>query len=149
MKIEKAGTDQIRWIVRHRVEMLRSMGWAEEDLLKTELVVRQFLETSWTEELECYLAIEDGIVVGGCAVAVQKVLPSSRNPAGTQAYLHNMFVEPEYRRRGIATALLEHIVDVCRGRGILRLVLHATDMGRPIYERMGFEISDNYFVLVL
>lgn len=129
--------------------MLRSMGWAEEDLQKTESVVRRFLETSWTEELECYLAVDDGTVVGGCAVAVQKVLPSNKNPAGTQAYLHNMFVEPEYRRRGIATALLEHIVDVCRRRGIKRFVLHATDMGRPIYERMGFEISDNYFVLAV
>jgi len=129
--------------------MFRSMGWEEGDLLKTESVARQFLETSWSEELECYLAIEDDKVVGGCAVAVQRMLPSSRNPGGTQAYLHNMYVEEEYRGRGVATALLDHIFSVCRMRGIRRVTLHATDMGRPIYERMGFEMSDNYFVMVL
>jgi GNAT superfamily N-acetyltransferase len=126
--------------------MFRSMGWNEEELKQTESIVREFLSANSDGDIECYLAMEDRNVVGGCALSVQKMLPSSRNRTGLQAYLHNMYVEPEYRGRGIATALLTFIFELCQKRGIQRFSLHASEMGRPLYERIGFEKSDNYYV---
>jgi GNAT superfamily N-acetyltransferase len=126
--------------------MFRSMGWSEEELSKTEPIVREFLATSSGRGVDCYLAMEDDRVVGGCAVSVQRMLPSYKNRTGMQAYLHNMYVEPDYRGRGIATALLEYILDTYRKKGISRFALHASEMGRPLYERMSFEKSDNYYV---
>lgn len=146
MKIVRATKDEAEWVVRHRIEMFRSMGWTEEELKMTEPTVREFLASSSARDVDCYLATEDGKIVGGCAVSIQRVLPSYKNRMGLHAYLHNMYVEPDYRGRGIATALLEFILETYRKRGVDRFELHASEMGRPLYERMGFEKSDTYYV---
>lgn len=146
MKIVRATRGQADWIVRHRIEMFRSMGWSEEELKKSEPIIREYLAAPSARDVDCYLVMEDGKVVGGCAISVQHVLPSYRNRTGMHAHLHNMFVEPEYRRRGIATALLDFIIDTYRKRGVSRFELHASEMGRPLYERLGFEKSDTFYI---
>jgi GNAT superfamily N-acetyltransferase len=56
-----------------------------------------------------------------------------------RAYVLNVFVETEFRGRGLAHALLERCVAEARERGVGVVTLHASDAGRPIYEQMGFE----------
>lgn len=146
MKIVRATRAQADWVVRHRIEMFRSMGWSDEELEKSEPIVREFLATPSARVIDCYLAMEDGKVIGGCAVSVQRVLPSYRNRTGMHAHLHNMFVESEYRRGGIATALLEFIIDTYRKKGVSRFELHASEMGKSLYERLGFVKSDTFYI---
>jgi len=145
MKIARATKRQADWVVRHRIEMFRSMGWSEDELEKTEPIVREFFAMAPNNDIDCYLVTEEGKIVGGCAVSILRMLPSYKNRTGLQAYLHNMYVEPDYRGKGIATALLEFILDTYTKRGIRRFTLHASEMGRPLYEHMGFEKSDNYY----
>jgi GNAT superfamily N-acetyltransferase len=46
---------------------------------------------------------------------------------------------PEHRQRGYAEAAMRHSLDMAHAAtGIVRTVLHATPMGRPVYERMGY-----------
>lgn len=49
-----------------------------------------------------------------------------------------MLVDPEYRRRGIATRLLSVALDYLRAAGIAAIKLDATPAGRPVYEAIGF-----------
>jgi predicted N-acetyltransferase YhbS len=49
----------------------------------------------------------------------------------------NVYVEPEWRR-GVAETLMRVQLDAVAERGIRRVVLHASDDGRPLYERLGF-----------
>ena len=50
----------------------------------------------------------------------------------------NVYVEPGCRRRGVAEALMRAILGALAARGIRRVVLHASDEGRRLYERLGF-----------
>ena len=50
----------------------------------------------------------------------------------------NVYVERAWRRRGVADALMRAVLDGLAGRGIRRIVLHASDDGRRLYERLGF-----------
>ncbi len=50
----------------------------------------------------------------------------------------NVFTELEWRRRGLATFVIERVIAWARVKRLDRLVLHATDKGRPIYARLGF-----------
>jgi GNAT superfamily N-acetyltransferase len=142
--IVQAGSEHIDWIVRHRVEMFRSMGWNDQDLDATSSATEKFLRTQWEGEPACYLKIERNMIVGGLAVSHYQVLPSGRNPSGLCAYVLNMFVEPEYRRKGIATELIEFVISKCREKGVGKVALHATEMGWPIYEKAGFTKTENY-----
>ena len=57
---------------------------------------------------------------------------------GRQALIINVFTEPEWRRRGLAQSLIEHILGWSRERGIDSVMLHASDDGRALYEQLGF-----------
>ena len=48
----------------------------------------------------------------------------------------NMYTAPEYRRQGIAFHTLDLLVKDAKEQGVLQIALEATDMGRPLYERV-------------
>jgi GNAT superfamily N-acetyltransferase len=54
----------------------------------------------------------------------------------------NVYCEPPHRRRGLARALMDAILDWCRERSISRVSLHASDEGRPLYEGLGFTATN-------
>lgn len=55
-----------------------------------------------------------------------------------RGYVLNMFVESEFRGRGIARKLLELSDAAFAERNIQYAVLHATSMGRSLYENNGW-----------
>ena len=147
--IIKAAEEHKEWIIRHRIEMFRAMGWNDEDLRFTEQATREFLDEAGNQAPTTYLAIENNVVQGGCAVTFYRTYPSKHNPTGQDAYIHNMFVEPQFRKKGIATRLLKHILDICKSEGIGRVALHSAPMGIGIYESLGFEKVENYYRMII
>jgi GNAT superfamily N-acetyltransferase len=49
-----------------------------------------------------------------------------------------MYVESDARRRGLGRQLMTAILAWLPGTDVVRLVLHASDEGRPLYESIGF-----------
>ena len=49
-----------------------------------------------------------------------------------------MATVPAARGRGLATALMAHALADARERGRTTSTLQATDLGRPVYERLGY-----------
>jgi ribosomal protein S18 acetylase RimI-like enzyme len=108
-------------------------------------VVSHEMELKNVAELTCaglwggpshgFLLYEDGkAVAGGSASFVEGI-----------SYIGWMATLPEYRGRGFAEALLRHMDAFMRQRyGVKETVLHATEMGRPVYERMGFRAVDEF-----
>jgi GNAT superfamily N-acetyltransferase len=81
----------------------------------------------------------DGKVVAGGSLWLRENHPSPRYRGTLQPYLMSMFTEPAYRRRGLATLIVKEAIDWSRKHGYSRLVLHASDMGEPVYAKLGFE----------
>ena len=65
-------------------------------------------------------------------------MPTFHNPSGNKAYIMNMYTHPDYRRRGIASAVLELLVKEALTRRVEHISLEATSMGRPLYTKYGF-----------
>jgi ribosomal protein S18 acetylase RimI-like enzyme len=55
-----------------------------------------------------------------------------------RGYVLNVFVQPAYRRRGLASALMKAADVEFARRGITFAVLHATETGKPVYEKTGW-----------
>ena len=84
-----------------------------------------------------------GTIVGGAGAHLRSILPRPRLGTGElelgpEAIVLNVYVEPEWRRRGVGEALMRTLLDALASRGISRVVLHASEAGRRIYERLGF-----------
>ena len=62
----------------------------------------------------------------------------SHPEVGQRGYVLNVFVEPDYRRRGLASALMKLAEAEFIRRGLGFAVLHATQVGRPVYEALGW-----------
>ena len=55
-----------------------------------------------------------------------------------RAMILNLYVEREYRRRGVAHELMMRMIAWCRDNGFSSVALHASEDGRALYERLGF-----------
>jgi ribosomal protein S18 acetylase RimI-like enzyme len=88
--------------------------------------------------------VEDGNrPVASAGMMVLDWPPTPYDPAGEQrGYLLNIFVEPEYRRRGLARSLVNLCMAEARRRGLRVVALHASEAGRPLYQGLGFHVSD-------
>lgn len=53
-------------------------------------------------------------------------------------FIGMVLTHPEYRSRGLARGLLEHVLTVADAFGIETLKLDATDQGEPLYRKLGF-----------
>jgi ribosomal protein S18 acetylase RimI-like enzyme len=63
---------------------------------------------------------------------------------GDVGWVGVIFVAPELRGRGIGRALTVAVCDILQGAGCRSLVLVATDLGRPVYDRLGFREQTRY-----
>jgi ribosomal protein S18 acetylase RimI-like enzyme len=54
-----------------------------------------------------------------------------------QGYIWSVWVEPGYRRQGISSKLVSMAVDYLRTLGCTGVVLHSSEAGRSVYERLG------------
>jgi GNAT superfamily N-acetyltransferase len=57
---------------------------------------------------------------------------------GPTGWIGNVAVDPDARGQGVGTAVSEAAMDWLRRAGVKTMLLTATQMGRPIYERLGF-----------
>lgn len=64
--------------------------------------------------------------------------PSPRFPHGRTGVLFNVYTRPEYRRRGLATRVMEALIAEARDLELDVIELHATDDGYPLYVSLGF-----------
>jgi GNAT superfamily N-acetyltransferase len=63
----------------------------------------------------------------------------SVTPAGNTAGITLMATPPRHQRKGMGHALLTQVITDYRRRGVERFYLAATEAGRPLYGRLGFE----------
>jgi GNAT superfamily N-acetyltransferase len=63
--------------------------------------------------------------------------------AGT-GWVGGVAVVPAHRRAGLGGALTAAIVGFLEARGVATVLLHATALGRPVYERLGFVAETEY-----
>lgn len=90
-----------------------------------------------------YLVFDGERFVGTGGVSFFQVMPTYHNPGGKKAYIMNIYTDPEYRRKGIAAKTLDMLIKDTKDKGITAILLEATEMGRPLYEKYGFVKMNN------
>jgi GNAT superfamily N-acetyltransferase len=146
-RIRRATLQDVDIIAWHRARMFQDMGDVSDDAFeilraKPRLRLKEWFENGDYIGWLAAPADNPESVVGGAGVRLQPILPrpldSSTIGEGRQGTIVNVFTEPQWRRRGIAGRLVKQIITWLKNEQIDRLLLHASDDGRSVYERLGF-----------
>ena len=92
---------------------------------------------------------ESGGTLCGLASVYKLVNHRSEIFGQPSAYVSNVYVDPQRRRQGWATALTGLCVAWAREHGCVVVRLRTSAMGRPVYAAMGFEQSDEMELLLV
>jgi GNAT superfamily N-acetyltransferase len=93
-----------------------------------------------------WLALDGMRGIGAVTLHVLETFPRIKAPRALDGRIRSMYVDPEYRRRGVASRLLETAIAEAKGEHIDRLTLSATAYGRSLYERTGFVAHENEMI---
>jgi len=140
--VKRATAEDSAWLAECRTQMFLDMNVAEEttDIVRCALV--EYLNRAIpTGRHLGWVALDGEGCVGGLCALIQEGPPFSRNLNGRSARLMSMYVVPERRRQGIGEALLKTALADLSELGIHVVSLVASEEGRPLYERFGFEDS--------
>ena len=96
-----------------------------------------------------WLAVDGGQIIATAAIVFYPFPPTYTNPSGIKGYITNMYTADAYRGRGIATTMLQKLTDEARARGVHKLWLGASVMGKPVYLRFGFHETGDWLELTL
>ncbi len=143
---KRATIEDLDLLTETRIEVLRAANKLSIDTDMSEVKKQSYdyYKTSLCDGIHiAYLVFDGDCFAGAGGVSFFRVMPTYHNPSGKKAYIMNMYIIPEYRRKGIAYKILDMLVRDTKSKGITAISLEATAMGRPLNERYGFIKMNN------
>ena len=136
----RARNEDVPFLIANRLKLLQSandLGDPQALQPVKEQLQSYYKKIETGEHIE-YLAYKGLQCVGSGGICFYQVLPTYHNPTGRRAYIANMYTLPEFRKRGIASKILDYLVKEAFQREIEYISLEATSSGRTVYEKYGF-----------
>ena len=143
--IREAAPSESAIILHHRRSMFRDMGEGTvEELDRMVEVARPWLARALGDgSYHHWLALDGlGRVAGGGGVLLSPWPANPKDPCTQRAVILNVYTEPEFRKRGIARQVMRTILAWVKQQGLRSVNLHASDQGRLLYEKLGFEATN-------
>jgi GNAT superfamily N-acetyltransferase len=144
--IREATLADVTTILAHRRSMFVDMGFTDSRALDAmDATCRLWLaEALGTGAYRGWLAVSpEARPLAGGGVALPSWPSHPRDPhAPRAAVILNVYTEHEHRRTGLARAIMSTILDWLRQSGFQYVSLHASDAGRPLYDALGFEATN-------
>jgi GNAT superfamily N-acetyltransferase len=143
--IREASPTELAIILHHRRSMFRDMGEGTvEELDRMVVVAKPWLERALADgSYRHWLALDgSGRVAGGGGVLLGPWPANPKDACTERAVILNVYTEPEFRKRGIARQIMVTILAWIKQRGLRAVNLHASKEGRRLYEKMGFEATN-------
>jgi GNAT superfamily N-acetyltransferase len=131
-------------LAEHRAAVwVEADHWTDAELQPQIPVWRDFFRRCMRDDsYAAFIAEEAGTVLGSGGLLVYLTIPRPGFDSDRAGRVQSVYVAPFARRRGVARALVQHIVDLARRNKLTSLVLHPTDAARALYADFGFEAAD-------
>ncbi|MCA8915383.1 MAG: GNAT family N-acetyltransferase [Planctomycetes bacterium] len=139
--VRPATVDDLPMLIRHRRGMLEDMArypaehfdqhdrdyapWARERLANGQLIG--------------FVAEVDGRAVASACIWLKERQPVPGYKGGRVPYLMSVFTERDCRGKGHGEAVSRAAVEWAAAGGYPLIALHASEMGRAMYEKLGFK----------
>jgi GNAT superfamily N-acetyltransferase len=139
--IREATPNDLPEILRHRRGMYEAMGFSDASALSSMLSTSEpYLATALANgTFRAWLAAVGDRAVAGGAILINPWPSHPYDLECRRATILNVYVDPEFRRQGIARRLMQTMIGWCKKEGFAAVYLHASKDGKPLYDALGFE----------
>lgn len=141
-----AGVDDIDEVMDIRLEMLRVVNNLPKDFEFTQEFVKAS-EDFFLNSNQTTILANDKETIGCATICYVDVMPTFDHQGGHRAHIMNVYCNLAYRRQGIAKRMMEILVEEAKSRAVTEISLDATEMGRKLYEAVGFHSSSEAMVI--
>lgn len=139
----KLTLNDLDMFVQMRINQLKEEG-AKADFDLTPALKDYYIRHLTDHTFVSWLAVNDGKIVGTSGMSFVEKPPYYGCPSGKIGLLSSMFTDKDYRRQGIAKALLTKIMQEAKDYGCGTVQITASDMGVLLYTDFGFKKNDNF-----
>jgi ribosomal protein S18 acetylase RimI-like enzyme len=132
-------------MIKSEIEIRFIKNWSEEEIVKL------YKTGGWWKECYDKSQIKNLIKGSFCfAVVIDK---KTENTIGmgrvlsdgiSDAYIQDLVILPEYRKKGIGNKLISSLVDYCKSKGIYWIALISEPNQEKFYKKIGFKEMKNY-----
>lgn len=147
IKYIKTTKDDMELLMKVRLEMLREVNHLPDEYVYDEVLVKERRKYFEEGEQSTVLAFDGQEVVGCASLSYIWIMPSFFPPTGKRAHLMNVYTRKDHRRMGISKKMVETLINEAKEYGVTEISLDATEMGRPLYEVLGFVASSSGMVM--
>ncbi len=140
-----AAREDIDLMVESRLDFLISFNpkYAKEDAGELRESLRIYFEKSLNKgEYISWIAKSGSEFAGIGGMVIYKRPGNFLVSDGITGYIINMYTVPQFRKLGIATAILNKLVESGKDLGVSFFELHASQQGEPIYLKQGFHLHN-------
>ncbi|WP_457637895.1 GNAT family N-acetyltransferase [Oceanithermus sp.] len=137
-------------LARFRVMLFKEMGRLEGDAAEFAQSSEGYFSWALSTGREVAWVAEDmGEPVAVLAMTLEPMPPKPGRPRLVEAYMHNVYVLPDRRMRGLAKRLVTAAPEYANKKGVRRVRLFTSDDVRRMYENLGFEPHGRYLEIKL
>ncbi len=136
-------------LARQRYRMSNETGRADNSDLRASInafehwaaeMLRQGKYIGW-------LTMFEDQAIAGAGLLILDWPPCALDPLPYRGYLLNMYVNPEHRRKRLASTMIDAALAEARRRKIRVVALHATETGQAVYANAGFRRTNEMLYL--
>lgn len=150
INIIKADKSNIDMAYKIRLEaMCEINNIADDSALSKDLKDNTMAYFSRDDQTTLLAVNDENEAVGCITICYIDIMPTICHPSGKRAHLMNVYINKNYRRQGIARAMLEQIIDEARQKGVTEISLDATEMGTFLYKSCGFYKNNSAMLFTL
>ena len=146
---KKLTENELDTIIKMRINQLTEEYTSEGKTVPKDVDLESSLREFYTKNMAngtyvSWLAMDGDKIVGTSGMSFAEKPPYFTCVTGRLGILSSMYTDPDYRRMGIATNLLDRVVAEARNYGCGTIYITASNMGVKLYESYGFKHNGNF-----
>jgi GNAT superfamily N-acetyltransferase len=146
---KKLTENELDQIIEMRINQLTEEYTSEGKTVPENVDLKKSLMDFYTKNMAAgtyvsWLAFDGDKIVGTSGMSFAEKPPYFTCPTGRLGILSSMYTDPDYRRMGIATQLLDRVVKEAKDYGCGTIYITASNMGVELYESYGFKHNGNF-----
>lgn len=143
MELKRLDINYIDEIIDLRLKQLKDECSVESFDLKPNLF-KFYTEQLISDNFAIFGFIDNNRIIATGSLSIMYKPPYYNCPNGKIGLLSSMYVDPSYRRQGLATKMLDKIVEYAKENDCSLIHITASKMGELLYTKYGFIKKNNF-----